>query len=98
MIDASEAQARLTQSKFPRVTEDHIKSKITNVHFIEQDNTTVCIITMKNGFKFLGHSTPADPRNYDRDIGEHYAYENAFKQIWSHEGYLLREQLSASTN
>jgi hypothetical protein len=50
---------------------------------------------MKNGFTFVGKAAPADPRNYDRGVGERYAYEDAFKQVWSYEGYMLREILSA---
>jgi hypothetical protein len=55
----------------------------------------VCFITMKSGFQFVGTSTPASPANFDAEIGERYAYDNAFKQIWTHEGYLLRELLHA---
>jgi hypothetical protein len=50
---------------------------------------------MKSGFQFVGTSTPASPANFDAEIGERYAYDNAFKQIWTHEGYLLRELLHA---
>ena len=58
------------------------------------DLLTICIITMKNGFRQIGKAAPADPRNFDRRIGERYAYEDAFKGLWHLEGYLLCEKLA----
>ena len=54
---------------------------------------TICVLVMQNGFTFIGYSNCADPANFDAEVGERYAYENAFKQIWSHEAYLIRERL-----
>lgn len=95
MITKEEAQERLEKSEHPRVTVDDINDKIAEARFLRDGITTICIIEMKSGFKVIGHSTPADPRNYDREIGEHYAYQNAFSQLWPLEGYLLRNKLSA---
>lgn len=94
MITETEVQQRLEGSVYPRVTEDGIRSKIHAVRYLTDTTTTICIIEMTSGFKFIGHSTPASSGNYDAEIGEHYAYKNAFQQIWSHEGYLLRESFS----
>jgi len=77
----------------PRVTEQSIKSRIQNVSYMVVDTTTVCFIEMVNGFRFMGTSTPASAENFDAQIGERYAYDSAFRQIWTHEGYLLREAL-----
>ena len=54
---------------------------------------TICILTVENGFTFIGKSAAASPANYNEDIGDKIAYEDAFRQIWSHEGYLLKEKL-----
>lgn len=94
-ITLGEAQDRLKSAVAPRITEDSIRSKISDVVYNLNGVTTICIITMANGFRFIGTSTPASVANYDNKIGERYAYDNAFRQIWSHEGYLLREKLSA---
>lgn len=94
VLTLDEAKARLKSAMAPRVTEESIKGKIEDVRYSYHGTTTICIITMKNGFKFMGSSTPASQANYESEIGERYAYENAFRQIWSHEGYLLREKLS----
>jgi hypothetical protein len=93
-ITLDEAKDRLKSAIAPRVTEEGIKAKIAEVDYTLAGITTICQIRMKNGFVFLGHSTPASPANFDAEIGQRYAYDNAFKHIWSHEGYLLRERLS----
>jgi hypothetical protein len=94
-ITFEQAQERLKTAVHPRVTEDSIKAKIADVKYFFHGTTTICLITMKNGFRFIGSSTPASANNYDSKIGERYAYDNAFRQIWTHEGYLLREKLGA---
>lgn len=77
----------------PKVTEESMKARIQNVEFIRHGILTICIITMENGFMVNGQSAPASAGNYDRDVGDTYAYNNAFKQLWVLEGYLLRERL-----
>jgi hypothetical protein len=92
--EAEDAVKRLT---YPRVTKESIEAKVAVVDYIEAGITTICTITMVNGFKVIGHSTPAHPGNYIRAIGERYAFDNAFRQLWSLEGYLLREKLYTKT-
>lgn len=92
-ISLDTAKAIVDTKKYPRVTEESIKAKIMSVSYFVDDFTTICMIKMQNGFKFVGTSTPADKRNFDAEVGERYAYDNAFRQIWTHEGYLLRERM-----
>lgn len=92
-----ELDAALNARQFPRVTKELIEAKIASVEYRTLDTVpglTICLIVMHNGFFFLGKSAPVDIRNFDPKIGEHFAYEDAFKQIWSHEGYLLKDQRS----
>jgi hypothetical protein len=86
-----EAKATVATKVAPRVTEDSIKARIAGVEHIRHEHLTICIITMQNDFFVVGISAPASKQNYDREVGERYAYENAFKQLWQLEGYLLRE-------
>ena len=92
-ITLAEAQEIVSEKTAPRVTEQSIKDKIEKASYFLIGNTTICLITMRNGFVFIGHSTPASPENFDAAVGERYAYDNAFRQIWTHEGYLLKERL-----
>jgi hypothetical protein len=65
-----------------------------DVRYLRDGTMTLCVIEMNNGFKVLGKSAPADERNFDPEIGQTFAYDDAFKQIWALEGYLLRHMLS----
>lgn len=57
------------------------------------DLLTICILLMQNGFTIIGKSAPASPENFDEEKGKLFAYEDAVKQLWPLEGYLLRERL-----
>lgn len=102
-LSLDEAKAVVATKTAPRITEESIKAKIAEVEYLmpeiindwdSDDMTTICKVRMVNGFVFIGHSTPASKANFDAEVGKRYAYDNAFKQIWTHEGYLLRELLS----
>lgn len=99
-LSLSEAQAIVATKTAPRVTEESIKAKIASVHYetlvmSEASIGTLCIITMQNGWVSTGFSAPASVENFDKDVGQRYAYDNAFKPLWQLEGYLLRNRLAA---
>jgi hypothetical protein len=94
MISAEKAQKIVASKTAPKITKESIEDRIAKVKYLGQDTTTICIITMCNGFKFIGHSAPESLENFDASVGERYAYDNAFKQIWTHEAYLLVDELS----
>lgn len=96
-LSLPEAQAIVATKTAPRLTEDSIKAKIGVVEYVHptiHKQLTICIITLKNGFSVHGVSAPASPENFDAEVGKRYAFDNAFKQLWQLEGYLLREHLS----
>jgi hypothetical protein len=93
ILSLEDAKEVVKNKPFPKITEATIKDKIAEARYLTDDTTTICILVMMNGFKFVGTSTPASPQNYDADVGKRYAFENAFKQIWTHEGYRLRQEL-----
>jgi Phage protein (N4 Gp49/phage Sf6 gene 66) family len=51
------------------------------------------VMKLKNGFVLLGKSAPADPVNFDPEVGKKFAYDDGIRQMWQFEGYLLREKL-----
>jgi hypothetical protein len=55
---------------------------------------TIAVVKLANGFVVLGKSAPADPANFNAKLGERFAMEDAERQIWQLEGYLLRDRLS----
>lgn len=93
-ITTEQAQKRVATKTHPRVTKESIEGRIDDVRYIHDGTGTFCIIKMINSFEVNGFSKPADPRNYDIEVGERYAYEDAFKQLWRLEAYLLCESLA----
>ena len=78
-----------------RVTIEQIEAKIKDKKFtvLEDGKTTICNLYLENGFTVCGESACVDPANFDKEIGEKIAYENARDKLWLLEGYLLQEKL-----
>lgn len=82
-----------------RVTKESIEKKITNIAYIRlSPKITHCTITMQNGFEVTGESAVVDPENYNKEIGQKIAYDNAFDKLWVVEGYLLQEKIHLKKN
>jgi hypothetical protein len=92
-LSLDQAKEAVSKTTHPRVTEQSIKEQISKVEYHQHGLMSVCFITMRNGFIVHGVSAPASPENYIEDVGRRYAYDNAFKQLWQLEGYLLCERL-----
>ena len=93
-LSPDQAKEIVATKTAPRVTENGIKDKIASVDYLHHGQLTIAIITMSNGFMVHGVSAPASPENFDPEVGKRYAFENAFRQLWQLEGYLLREKLA----
>ena len=92
----------------PRLTPDHIEAQIASENWGRASDMfagapvsegmkclTIYVMTLKNGFTIIGKSACASPENYDAELGRKIAREDAKKQIWALEGYLLRSKLAA---
>lgn len=76
-----------------KVTLEAIKAKIKDECYLvlPDGRTTVCMLTLENGYTIKGLSACVDASNFNIDLGRKYAYEDAIRQIWPLEGYLLAE-------
>lgn len=91
--DASKA----VQKTDNRVSLDRILERIGTVDYMHpprHPHMTIAVVTLANGFVVLGKSAPADAENYNEELGQKFAYEDAVRQIWPLEAYLLREKLT----
>jgi len=81
-----------------RLTPALIDKAILTAQYHVFDGTclTVCCLTLQNGFNVTGESACASPDNFDEEIGQKIAFENARQKVWTLEGYLLKELLSKS--
>ena len=77
------------------VTEQAIVAKIrkTTYTVLPNGRTTICQITLENGFTVEGKSACVDITNFDAVKGQQYAFKDALRQIWELEGYLLAEAM-----
>ena len=80
----------------PRITPADVEAAVLaeQFHIFPGTTTTVCCLTLRNGFTVIGESACASPGNFDAEIGRRIARENAKQKIWALEGYRLRERLS----
>lgn len=69
------------------------KVKKTTYTLLPDGKTTICQLHMENGYTINGQSACVDPANYNKALGEKYAYEDAINKAWPLEGYLLAEEI-----
>lgn len=79
-----------------RITPDDIKAKVKaeGYYVIPDTTTTICSLTLENGFVVIGESSCAEPANFNEELGRKLAYARALEKVWPLEGYLLKEKLS----
>lgn len=69
------------------------KIKGATYTLLPNGRTTICQLTMENGFTIEGSSACVDAAEYNQFLGEKYAYEDALNNVWKFEGYLLAEKM-----
>lgn len=102
-----EAEIQAKGKTAPRLTPEHLDAQIAGyvvgrasdlfkgTPLVDRLQTlTIAVIVLKNGFTLIGESACASPENYDREIGEKIALDNARQKIWALEGYVLRSKLA----
>lgn len=95
-LEQTDRESAAVQKTDNRVTLGSMVAKIANVEYIRPINLrhmTICVITMRNGWALVGKSAPVDAANFNLELGQKFAYEDALRQCWQLEGYLLRERL-----
>jgi hypothetical protein len=95
---AVEAEIQAKGLNAPRLNPQHIDDQIIaeQFHVFIGTVTTVCCLTLQNGYTVIGKSAPASPENFDQELGQKIARADARDQIWALEGYLLRSKLAGT--
>jgi hypothetical protein len=90
-----EALARTYGVDQPRVTDHDVENAIVKDQYWAPDGTmmVVCALTLRNGFVVVGTGLCVDPEGYDADESKRRAYNDARRQVWAYEQYLLRQKL-----
>lgn len=63
----------------PQRIQDAIKCK--GFHLFQGTTHMVCCLTLQCGFTVIGESACADPNQFDLQLGQHYAQEDAERKI-----------------
>lgn len=85
----------------PRITSEHIKSKIKSTEYVTHVSETGkilrwCILNMENSYSVVGDASVAvSIANDNEEIGKKVAYGNSFDKLWSLEGYQLATKLAS---
>jgi hypothetical protein len=92
----SDDASRAVQKTPNRVSLDSMLAKIVTEEYLYPEaipHMTICVLTVLNGYALVGKSAPADPQNFDAELGKRFAREDAVRQMWPLEAYALREHM-----
>lgn len=98
------AMLRLAEPKpvaeAPVITTAQIDATIVDekYHVFPGTTVTVCCLILANGQGVVGESACVSPARFNKELGRRYAREDAKRQIWKLEGYLLRQRLEEAAN
>lgn len=93
LLTDAELDAKMTERPAPRVTKEAIEARITDVDYtvLPDSTVTICSLKLDNGYSVRGESACVNPANFDREIGQRLAYDDAFRRLWPLFGFLLAE-------
>ncbi len=82
----------------PRITPEDLEDAIDPIAAIQYyqfpgTTVTVCCVPMRNGFTVVGESACASPENFDQEVGQKMALNDAMSKMWPLLGYALRDKL-----
>ena len=78
-----------------KVTAEDCREAVIRVEFdvLKDRKTTVCTLTLYNGFTVRGESSCVDPSEFNQALGEKYAEQGAREAVWPVLGAILAEKL-----
>ena len=81
-----------------RVDKQVLHNKILAIEYSQVGlKSTVCCLTLKSGFEIVGSSSPLRHEEYNQEIGEELAYNEAIKKLCDSEAYHILETEIEST-
>ncbi len=78
----------------PRVSEQEVNEAIADTAYVVMSDgrTTICQLTLKNGYTVRGESSCVFIENFDAQKGREMSHKKAKDKIWELEGYLLAQR------
>lgn len=85
-------------SEAPKVTIEQVEAAIVGETYTVLPNgrTTVCQLTLDNGFTVEGQSACVSIENFNAELGNKYARQRAVDEVWHVLGFRLADKLKAA--
>lgn len=96
-LEAGNEQAKAVAKTPWRVDLEAMKAQVASVEYLHPTSIphmTIAVVLLKNGYALQGMSAPADPANFNAELGQKFAYEDAMRKMWPLEAYLMREAMT----
>jgi hypothetical protein len=93
MLSNDQLETKLEASPAPRVTPQRLDEVIKKSTFYTHGLLTFCVLDLANGFIVTGESACVSPANYNKEVVEKIAFDNARRKVLALEGYALKQQL-----
>ena len=79
---------------------DQLEAEIAHETYTVLPNgrTTICQLTLKNGYSVEGSSSCVNIANFNKELGEKYSRERAVREIWPLLGFRLADKQYAEAN
>lgn len=79
------------------VTEEEVDAAIRSAQYVvlPDGRTTVCLLTLDNGFTVRGESSCVDIANFNAEKGQTYSRADARRKVWPLLGFRLADRLAA---
>lgn len=86
-----EAEVQAKGLTAPRVTMDIIQNAIANEVYqrIEGTNVTICVLRLANGYSVTGESASVSDLNFNQELGNKIAKQQALDKCWALFGFHL---------
>jgi hypothetical protein len=91
-ITREAAEVLIERGNDNRVTKEAILAKIVGFEYEIKGTTTHAFLTIDNGFVIHGEAGCVDPANFNAEVGQRLAYDNAFNKLWPLMGFALAER------
>ena len=81
----------------PRVTLEQVNAAIIDETYtvLPDGRTTVCQLTLDNGFTVEGSSACVSKENFNAELGNKYSRERAVNEAWKMLGFRLADAIKA---
>lgn len=80
----------------PKVSLEHVNAAIKKETYtvLPDGRTTICQLTLDNGFTVEGASVCVSIANFNKELGEKYSKEKAIDKAWAFLGFRLADRLN----